>query len=285
MRCENRRRHDHARHRLRHEVRGLRALERHDAGQDVDLAQQVALVQRLQPLHEVVVSKMGCVWMNCAPALIFFSARMASYLGGAPKGEAAAPRNHWGRCLISRPSRYLPSSRMRRSIHSTCTASMSDWSGLPMGEGPKQCVVAAQTEDVANAQPGSAHGVRLERDPAAIPRLKLHHRLQPQVQAELAGGQAAHARRGRGVVGEVGGASPCPCSMLRLLLQQLGRRGQRRRDLSRDDKGAGAQVGLQPRNGLLIGGRVILRIALPPVGLAQIVEELVPLVRGTSRGR
>src|SRR5512140_395803 len=60
---------------------------------------------------------------------------MAWNLGSEVKGEAAAPRKYLGGNFISRPSRYLPSSRIRRRIQSIWTESRSTMSIRPRGPG------------------------------------------------------------------------------------------------------------------------------------------------------
>jgi hypothetical protein len=149
--------------------------------------------------------------------------------------------------------------------------------GLARGRRAKAGMVAAQTEDVADAQPRRAHGVRLQCHPAAVARLQLHHRFQAVVQAELAGGDAAHARRGGGVVGEVR-RGDVAAQHVHLLVEQLGRGGERRCDLRRHHESAGAQTGFQAGDRFAVGGRMVLCVALPPGRLAQVMEETAPLL-------
>ena len=70
--------------------------------------------------------------MNCAPALIFFSRRNASWVGLGSFGDPAAPRKRAGGSTSFRPSRNLSSSRSLRRIHNSWVASRSKgkpWKG------------------------------------------------------------------------------------------------------------------------------------------------------------
>jgi hypothetical protein len=49
-------------------------------------------------------------------------------------------------------------------------------------------MVAAQAEEIANAQPGRADGIGRDGYPGAVARLKLHHRLQAALQRIHTGG-------------------------------------------------------------------------------------------------
>src|SRR5215216_4202205 len=81
-----------------------------------------------------LILKTRFVWKNCAPALTFFCSRNAWNFGFDANGEAAAPRKNLGGILISRPSRYFPSSRKRRKIQSIWIASRSLISIVSRGE-------------------------------------------------------------------------------------------------------------------------------------------------------
>ena len=203
---------------------------------------------------------------------------MASNLGGAPKGEAAVPRNHFGRglhlaavkvnALVAHPAQH-PQHLDGVEVELV---------GLGHGAGSGAVVVAAQAEDVVDAQAGRADCVRGDRHTRAVAGLQLHHRLQPVLQTMGTGRQAAHARRGRGAVGEVGRSDVVAQAVHLLVLG--GERGiQRRRDLGGGRERARAQGSLQQRDRLGVGRRMILAVALPPVRLARGVEYVAPTSR------
>ena len=61
---------------------------------------------------------------------------MACISGASVNGDAAAPRKSFGLFFISRPSRYIPSSRILLNIQSICTESTSIMFMLLLGAGP-----------------------------------------------------------------------------------------------------------------------------------------------------
>ncbi len=60
-------------------------------------------------------SKQYCVWMNCAPAAIFFASRNARHSKGGANGFSAAPKNTRGAKVTLRPLWKRCSSRSVRA--------------------------------------------------------------------------------------------------------------------------------------------------------------------------
>ena len=81
------------------------------------------------------MSKQYWVWMNCAPAAIFFAMWCGRKSKGGAKGFAAPPKNSRGGALMARPLRNCCSSRMWRTMPSAEMLSISN-TGLASGWSP-----------------------------------------------------------------------------------------------------------------------------------------------------
>jgi hypothetical protein len=105
-------------------------------------------------------------------------------------------------------------------------------------------VVAAEDEDVVDAERRRAEDVALQREPVAVAAGHLEDRLDAALHEEVRGGEAGEVHLGAGAVGDVDRGDEALQGQR--ALQEFRRIGRDRgRDLGGDDELAGAQAGLQ----------------------------------------
>ena len=163
-------------------MRRTRAFQRDDAGQDVDLVKQVALVQRLQPLQEAVVveDRLGLHELRAGVDLLVHADRLV--LGRRTEGRGGCAqeplRPRLDLAAVQVDALVAHSAQYPQHLHGVQVKLIR----LGHRSNPGAVMVAAEAEEVVDAQPGRAHGLRSDGYTGPIARLELHHRLQPLLQ-------------------------------------------------------------------------------------------------------
>jgi len=223
-----------------HVLGHLQRLERCDAHQNEHLVQDVPPGQLVEPHFEAVgvVDQVGLEELRPGVDLLV----LAQGLEFGPRGERRCRRaqEHLGReldrtpvevvALVAHPAQH-PQHLHRIQINDVQPSQRRR---------PHAPAVAGEHQHVAHAQGARPQHLRLQRGPRAVAALHLHDRLGPVLQGDSAAGQAGHARRGRGVVGEVDGGY-VRLHQVNVLAELARRRAQRGRNFRRDDELPGAQ--------------------------------------------
>ena len=148
-------------------------------------------------------SKQYCVWMNCAPAAIFFAqperraTRRAARTDSRPRRGTRAART-----VSLRPHRNRCSSRSVRPTSSSVMQSRSK-TRLRLRVVARLHAVAGQAQHVAHAHRRGAQDVALDRDAVAVAAGDLHDRRVADARQERADGEARHVAVGAAAVGRV----------------------------------------------------------------------------------
>ena len=189
-------------------------------------------------------SKQYCVWMNCAPAAIFFASLSTRKSYGGANGFSAAPMNTLGGVVSLRPERNRLSSRIIRMTESSeIEVEIEDGLGLRVVAALH--AVAGEAEHVADVERSRAQNRALDRDAVIIAAGDLQHRRIADAGQDGADGDARHVAMRARAVGGVDAVDPALVSLSGLAyVVGVGRIG--RAELRGDREFATPQHALEP---------------------------------------
>ena len=181
--------------------------------------------------------------MNCAPAATFLARRCARQACGSAEGFSAAPKNTRGaKRDLAAALKMMVVAQRARDVEQRHAIEIEDRLRLRMIAGLH--AVAGEAQHVAHAHRGAAQDVALDGDAVLVAAGDLHDGRIAHAREQRADREARHVAVGAAAVGGVDRIDVA-VEHPRALVDILGIRRIRRRELGGDREAAGPQHALE----------------------------------------